>query len=202
MLIIVTNIIFFITFILTFVLSGKIELNKKVKELKSISFIFEIGAFFDIMIFILNKYHNAKLLGFLYSIIFPICILFEHKLSALKNYFLITFILIVVVLFYWQFNVVFIKKNFSFFFYIFLPIQITAISISVYKTLQYKIKLSARNYFYHLIVGLLVLDLFYFLGYYRVIDFEISVWMQFLTFYLIYLNIMRVSYITYVAKNL
>lgn len=202
MLTIITRLVYFITFILSFFLLNKAEAKYKIKEVKSVSFILEVGAFFDILILITSIHTSAKSMGFLYSFIFPLCILFEQKLSAYKNYLILNFILIGAALFYWQFNVIFIKKHFLFFFYLFLLIQITAISFNIYKTFKYIIKLKASNYFYHLILGLLVLDLFFFFGYYKIIDFEISVWMLFLTFYLIYLNILRVSYIFYVAKNL
>lgn len=202
MLLVITRIVYFITFILSFFVLSKVEVKKKIKEVKSISLILEVGAFFDILVLITSMNYSAKLMGFLYSFIFPICILFEYKLSVLKNYLLLTFILTFAVLFYWQFNILMIKKNFLFFIYFFLLIQITSISISIYKTLKYNLKLTAKNYFYHLILGLLILDLFFFFGYYKVIDFEITVWMQFLTFYLVYLNILRIAYVFYVAKNI
>ena len=198
---VITGILFFVIFILTIIIQWK--KNKIFYELKSITYILQLGSIFDIWsLFFQNQYNTAQNLVVLYSLVFTLYIFLSDFIKNDRKNILQLFLFVLIPIFciYTDF-----KSIYSIFFkYVFLIIVIfylLAIITTLYRCFQIKLRLKAINYFYFLLLGFIILDLFYFLGYYHVIDFKMSFWIIFLNFYLIYLNAIRLIYIIYVSKN-
>ena len=162
-----------------------------------------IGAFFDIMIFIYQlDYNSSRILAATYWVIIPFNILFASKISRINFIIILTFLAIISLLLIQYFNYNFFINNIESITYLFIFLMIASIFYTIHICFDYKKKLTALNYFYYLILCSLILDLFFFLGYYQIIAFENSVWVLFFKCYLIYLMFIRTVYIFYVAKNL
>lgn len=209
-LITITEIISFITFFVSVFAIGKSNKNKKLFDIKPITVVIQIEALFDIMVLFIaisNNHHNAMLnISFLYSIIYPSYVILANKLTSNrknKAYFTtlgVVFLLLLVFTIFVDYTI--LKKIKSYFIFVCIILYLAAIITAIHRSLHFKHKLVAKNYFYYLLVGFLISDLFWFMGYYRVIDFEMTIWMQFLYFYLIFMNIIRVIYLGYVVKSL
>lgn len=206
----ITKIICFVTFFLSVFAIWKSNKNKNLFDIKPITLVIQIEALFDIMmlfIAITNNHRNAMSnLSFLYSIIYPCYVILANKLTSNRKnqvYFTtlgVFFLFLLVFTIFVDYTI--LKKIKPYFIFVCIILYLTAIITAIYRSLHFKHKLVAKNYFYYLLVGFLISDLFYFLCEFRIIDFEMSVWMPFLYFYLIFMNIIRVIYIGYVVKSI
>ena len=196
-----TSVVYFTIFILTVIIQWK--KNKVFKELSSITYIFQLGAIFDIWsLFFRNQYNAAQNIVFLYSLVFTLYVIFSNYINnGRKNIVqFLLFILIPIFCICVDFKLLY-KILFKYVFLIILFFYLVAILTCLLRCFQFNIKLKAVNYFFFLLLGFILIDLFYYLGFYHVIEFKMSIWMVFLNFYLIYLNVIRLIYIFYVSKN-
>lgn len=205
----ITDILFFITFLVSIFAIWKSNKNKILFDIKPISVIIQIQAMFDVMIYFFDVSNNENAIfnsTFLYSIIYPTYVIFAKKIATNKKPYGVFITFGIVFLFLLLFDIYFdyqlLKNNKTLLIFVSILLYLATIIITIYRSLHFKHKLVAKNYFYYLLVGFLISDLFWFMGYYRIIDFEMSVWMPFLYFYLIFMNIIRVIYIGYVVKSL
>jgi hypothetical protein len=207
----ISIIIFFITFFVSFFAIWKSNKNKKLFDIKPITAILQIEALFDIMAYFIEISKNAhsneiQNQGFLCSLVYPSYVILANKItSSNKNkvYFTtlgVVFLFLLVFTIFVDYTI--LKKIKPYFIFVCIILYLAAIITAIYRSLHFKHKLVAKNYFYYLLVGFLISDLFYFLCQYRIIDFEMSVWMPFFYFYMIFLDIIRVIYIGYVIKSL
>jgi hypothetical protein len=196
-----TGIIIISLFFLTIIVGWK--KSKILNDLTSITSILQLGAFFDIWSFVFRNNHDESLkLVFLYTILFPLhfilCYFFNNKQNLFIS--LILFFLIPFFCFYVDYKIIY--TNFlTRWFWPILILNLIAIITSFYRCCYFKIRLKPSNYFYFLLLGFLLMNLFYYLGFYDIIDFKIKIWMIFINSYLIYLNVIRIIYIIYVSKN-
>lgn len=196
-----TGIIVISLFILTIIVGWK--KSKILNDLTSITSILQLGAFFDIWSFVFrNNYNESLKLVFLYTILFPLHFILCYFINKKQNLFvsIILFFLIPFFCFYVDYKIIYA----NFLNHWFWPISILnliAIITSFYRCCHFKIRLKPSNYFYFLLLGFLLMNLFYYLGFYHIIDFKIKIWMIFINSYLIYLNAIRIIYIIYVSKN-
>ena len=205
----ITRIVYFITFFVSIIAIWKSNKNKILFDIKPISVIIQIEAMFDVMVYFFKIANNDNAIlnsTFLYSIIYPTCVIFAKKIAFNKKPYGVFITFGIVFLFLLLFDIYvdyqLLKNNKTLLIFVSILLYLAAIIITIYRSLHFKHKLVAKNYFYYLLVGFLISDLFYFLCHYRIIDFEMTIWMQFLYFYLIFMNIIRVIYIGYVVKSL
>ncbi len=208
-LITITEIISFIAFFVSVFAIWKSNKNRKLFDIKPITVIIQIEALFDIMVYFFEIENNTNAMlnsNFLCSIIYPSFVILANKITTNKKNKFVFLILGIVFLFSFLFDILIdyseLKKIESYFIFVCIVLYVTAIITTVYRSLDFKHKLVAKNYFYYLLVGFLISDFFYFLCEHRIIDFEMKIWMQFIYFYLILMNIIRVIYIGYVVKSL
>jgi hypothetical protein len=205
----ILSIISFITFFVSVFAIWKSNKNKNLFDIKPITVVIQIEALFDIMnLFIANTNNNHNAMSnhsFLCSIIYPSYVIHANKLTSNrknKAYFTtlgVVFLFILVFIIFVDYTI--LKKIKPYFIFVCIIVYLAAIITAIYRSLHFKHKLVAKNYFYYLLVGFLISDLFYFLCQYRIIDFEMSVWMPFFYFYVIFTAIIRVIYIGYVVKS-
>jgi hypothetical protein len=190
------------TFIVAFFASIKAVKNTNYKNTLPISKILLIGGYFDLMMIFFQNDNSTRILYVLYTMSFPLFILLVNKLLKIKNLTtLLSFFLISIFSIYsisYNSIIVYFKYTIP----SLLLLQIITIFICGYRSLNYKIKLMPINYFYLLVFGFVILDLFYFLGYFEVIVFNYGIWIRFLNYYLIYLTFLRLLYIIYAIKNI
>lgn len=75
-----TGVLYFATFILTVIIQWK--KNKVFKELNSITYIFQLGAIFDIWsLFFRNQYNAAQNIVFLYSLVFNLYVILSNQIK-------------------------------------------------------------------------------------------------------------------------
>jgi hypothetical protein len=206
----ILSIISFITFFVSIFAIWKSNKNKNLFDIKPITVVLQIEALFDIMnLFIANTNNNRNAMfnhSFLCSIIYPSYVILANKLTSNrknKAYFTtlgVVFLFILVFIIFVDYTI--LKKIKPYFIFVCIILYLAAIITTIYRSLHFKHKLVAKNYFYYLLVGFLISDLFYFLCQYRLIDFEMSVWMPFFYFYVIFTAIIRLIYIRYVVKSL
>jgi hypothetical protein len=205
----ISIIIVFTTFFVSVFAIWKSNKNKKLFDIKPITVIIQIEALFDIMVYFFKIENNTNAMlnsNFLCSIIYPSFVILANKITTNKKNNFVFLILGIVLLFSFLFDILIdyseLKKIESYFIFVCIVLYVTAIITTVFRSLDFKHKLVAKNYFYYLLVGFLISDSFYFLCEHRIIDFEMKIWMQFIYFYLIFMNIIRVIYIGYVVKSL
>ena len=201
MILLISRIISIITLIFSILSIWKKKKVIRIKELAPISNIFLIGAIFDLLIMLFHSEAQIRILGIIYCLVFPVSILVVDLIIKLEFYvfpiLLITFCSIVVYLIKYDIlNTLFVYYNFPI-----ILLQIITILIIFLKSISFKNKLKPINYFFYLIMGFLILDFFYFLGNYQLMNFDMSIWMKFLFLYVFYMNFIRFIYIIYVAKS-
>lgn len=201
MFLIISDFIFIATFLVTILSNWKANKNKRLLEIAPISIILQVGAFFDIMILVFQDPNSSRLLDIFYWVAFQFTILFADKIPKTWSIIVTPVLLLLSLTLIRVFDYSFLKNDLIYFVYPLILLQICSILFTAYNSLNHKRKLTAINYFYYLLLGFLMLDLMFFLGYYHIIKFDFSIWMIFLKFYAFYLNILRVIYILYVAKN-
>ncbi len=196
-----TAVVFFAIFIFTVIIQWK--KNKILHELKNITYILQLGAIFDMWsLYFQNHYNASQNLVFLYSLVFPFYVIISKYINnGMRNILqFLLFTLIPIFCICVDFNSIY-AYLFKYVFIIIIFLYLVAITTCLLRCFQFNIKLKAVNYFFFLLLGFIVIDLFYYLGFYHVIEFKISIWMVFLNFYLAYLNVIRLIYIFYVSKN-
>jgi len=205
----ITRIVYFITFFVSIIAIWKSNKNKIIFDIKPISVIIQIQAMFDVMVYFLKTANNENAMlnsTFLYSMIYPTYVIFAKKIASNKKPYGVFITFGIVFLFLLLFDIYvdyqLLKNNKTLLIFVSILLYLASIIITIYRSLHFKHKLVAKNYFYYLLVGFLISDLFWFMGYYRIIDFEMTIWMQFFYFYVIFMNIIRVIYIRYVVKSL
>jgi hypothetical protein len=205
----ITRIVYFITFFVSIIAIWKSNKNKIIFDIKPISVIIQIQAMFDVMVYFLKTANNENAMlnsTFLYSMIYPTYVIFAKKIASNKKPYGVFITFGIVFLFLLLFDIYvdyqLLKNNKTLLIFVSILLYLASIIITIYRSLHFKHKLVAKNYFYYLLVGFLISDLFWFMGYYRIIDFEMTIWMQFFYFYVIFMNIIRVIYIGYVVKSL
>lgn len=202
MLLIISDIIFITTFIVAFIVSWKEKNNKKLQEIAPISNILLIGALFDILILIFQDHNSSRVLGIFYWLVFPITVIFSKKISILKTTFVLSTILSLSLILIHFVDYDFLKNYLIYIIYPLILVIIISIMYTTENCFNYKRRLTAINYFYYLILGFMLIELFFFLCYYQIIIFNFSVWTIFLYFFIFYLNILRIIYLVYAAKNI
>jgi hypothetical protein len=205
----ITRIVYFITFFVSIIAIWKSNKNKILLDIKPISVIIQIQAMFDVMVYFFKTANNENAMlnsTFLYSMIYPTYVIFAKKIASNKKPYGVFITFGIVFLFLLLFDIYvdyqLLKNNKTLLIFVSILLYLASIIITIYRSLHFKHKLVAKNYFYYLLVGFLISDLFWFMGYYRIIDFEMTIWMQFFYFYVIFMNIIRVIYIRYVVKSL
>ena len=205
----ITRIVYFITFFVSIIALWKSNKNRKLFDLKPITVVIQFEALSEIMMVFFTTTNNDNSifnLSFLYSIIYPCYVILANKLTSnRKNQVYFTtlgFVFLFLLVFTIFVDYTILKKIKPYFIFVCIILYLAAIITAIYRSLHFKHKLAAKNYFYYLLVGYLISDLFYSLCEFRIIDFEMSVWMPFLYFYLIFMIIIRVIYIGYVVKSL
>ena len=205
----ITRIVYFITFFVSIIAIWKSNKNKILFDIKPISVIIQIQAMFDVMVYFFKTANNENSMlnsTFLYSMIYPTYVIFAKKIASNKKPYGVFITFGIVFLFLLLFDIYvdyqLLKNNKTLLIFVSILLYLASIIITIYRSLHFKHKLVAKNYFYYLLVGFLISDLFWFMGYYRIIDFEMTIWMQFFYFYVIFMNIIRVIYIGYVVKSL
>jgi hypothetical protein len=190
-----------ITLLISFL--AQFKKNKKIIEITAIGLILQFGSYFDVWSFVFrNNFNESSTLLFLYSLVFPLFVSSSEILCRLKKekILILLYLAIPVFCICVDYKIVY-TFIFSYVFLIILILYFIAIIVCFWNCFKFKFKLTENNYLYFSLLGFIVLDLFYYLGFYHVIDFKMSVWMTFLNFYLIYLSLLRVVYIIYVSKN-
>jgi hypothetical protein len=202
MFLIISDIIFITTFIVAFLVCWRSKKNKIFLEIAPISNILLIGALFDILILIFQDHNSSRVLGIFYWLVFPTTIIFSKKIIKLETTIVVSSILLLSLILIRFIDYDFLKNYLNYITYPLILVIIISIIHTTENCFSYKRRLKTINYFYYLILGFMVIELFFFLCYYQIIIFNFSVWSIFLYFFFIYLNILRIIYIVYVAKNL
>jgi len=196
-----TGVLYFATFILTIIIQWK--KNKVFHELNSVTYILQLGSIFDIWsLFFQDKYNSSQNLIFLYSLVFNLYVILSNqiKIDRKNSLQLLLFLFIPIFCICVDFKLInSIFRNYLFLIILFF--YLLAIITCLQRCFQFNMKLKPVNYFFFLLLGFIIIDLFYYLGFYHVIEFKMSIWMVFLNFYLGYLNVIRIIYIFYVSKN-
>lgn len=193
------NIVFFITFIITFFVNKKAEKIKQLAEISPITYIMQLDAMFDILCYFYSPYESeARTLEFLYCIIFPIGVVFYCRKSNFKNefYLIFTLILCLTVANTIRFSSIYPYK--FIYLYIDILLQFLAIIACTMNTIKHKRNIGPRNYFFYLMLGFMILDFFWFLGYHKFIKYSFINFMKYHYFFVGYFTIYRIIYIAYV----
>jgi hypothetical protein len=191
----------FFTVIIAFVSQWK--KNKNIIEITPIGFILQFGSYFDIWSFLFrNNFNLSSTLSFLYSVSFPLFLISSQILARGKKNILpvLMFFIIPVFCYFIEYKIIY-RNIFPYWFLFILVLYILTIIVCFRRCFNLKFKFKPYNYFYFLLLGFVIIDLFYNLGFYQIIDFRMSIWVLFLNFFLIYLNLLRIIYIIYVSKN-
>jgi hypothetical protein len=83
-----------------------------------------------------------------------------------------------------------------------IMLQIFSIIACSYKVLSHKRILQPVNYLFYLLLGFLILDIFWFLGYRKIITKDFKIFMKYHYFFIYYLTIFRIIYIFFVIRVL
>ena len=191
------------SFVIAFLSNYNADKIKKLHDIKPLSNILLIDALFDILQTYYLDSVSAKTIDLIYSIGFPITVIINILFPAFKNGILFIFILALSVIIcntipYASFNE---SKSYLLFFSI-ITLQILSIIACSYKVLSHKRILQPVNYFFYLLLGFLILDFFWYLGYRRVITNDFDKFMKYHYFFTYYLTIFRIIYIFFVIRVL
>lgn len=197
-----SSITFLFTFILTFISNHYVNKDKRLYNMREISNIMQIDALFDILVSSYTQNENVRWIYLVYTIVFPLYIIFLSKTTTKKGLVSMMLVIIISLTFFYSINFYNFLPYINFYIYPTLIIHITAIGFCIYRSLHYERIFKAKNYFYYLILGFMILDLFYFLSFYNVFPAKLDVFISFAGYTLIYLNIVRVAYILYILNAL
>jgi len=191
------------SFVIAFLSNYNADKIKKLHDIKPLSNILLIDALFDILQTYYLDSVSAKTIDLIYSIGFPITVIINILFPSFKNGLLFIFILLLSVIIcntilYASFNE---SKSYSLFFSI-ITLQILSIIACSYKVLSHKRILQPVNYLFYLLLGFLILDFFWYLGYRRVITNDFETFMKYHYFFTYYLTIFRIIYIFFVIRVL
>lgn len=206
-------------FLLVMTIIAHRKSNKKISEIISITNILQLDAIFAFWcnffsagyffspdhIFGTKEYfYNGDALlnhSILYEVLYTLNILLINYHTKLKYPIIPLFLFVTIPLFsLYAGNLL---ADIHYIQYRFVPgllLLILSMIICIKRTLRIDKKLKPVNYFYYLLFGFLVLELFYFLSEYKVISFQLSFWMKFLYCYTIYQILFKSIYIFYVLK--
>jgi len=190
------------SFILAFLSNYNAGKIKKLYDIKSLTNILLIDALFDIL---QNYYINsvsAKTIDLIYSIAFPITVIINILFPSFKNGILFIFILVLSVISCNTIPFDSLNEIKGYYFFPVITLQIFSIIACSYKVLSYKRILQPVNYLFYLLLGFLILDFFWFLGYRKVITNDFETFMKYHYFFIYYLTIFRIIYIFYVIRLL
>lgn len=197
-----SSVIFWVTFILTFISNHHINKDKRLYDMKEISNIMQIDALFDILVITYRQNENVRWIYLVYTLAFPLYIIFLSKNTVKKGLLSMMLVIFISLTIYYSINFYNFKPYINFYIYPTIIIHIIAIGFCIYRSVHYDRILKPKNYFYYLLLGFMILDLFYFLSFYRVFPAKLEVFLSFAEYTLIYLNILRLAYILYVLNAL
>ena len=191
------------SFAIAFLSNKNADKIKKLHDIKPLSNILIIDGLFDLLTDYYQNSDNARSLVIIYFIMFPITVIINILFPSFKNGILFIFILLLSVIICNTIPYDSIKgsKSYLLFFSI-ITLQIFSIIACSYKVLSYKRILQPVNYLFYLLLGFLILDFFWYLGYSRIISSDFETFMLFHYFFNYYLTIFRIIYIIYVIRLL
>jgi len=199
----IINIGVFLSFFIAILSNYKARHIKRLEDLKPITNILLIGALFDIItIFYQNSYTAQQQIVVVYFITFPLCIISNVIFPKFKNlyYFLFVLILTIIACNFIPFPLI---GNFRRYYFITAIIfQLLSIITCAYKVLSLKRVLQPVNYFFFIILSFVILNFFWFLGYYKITYTNFKKFMEFHHYFIIYLTIFRFIYIFYIVRFL
>jgi hypothetical protein len=196
------NIGFFSTLVLTFISNHYAPKIKRLSELKSITNIMQIDAYFDLFVWYYKGFENLKIIVLFFSLTFPINVILNGLFPRFKNYiyFWLTLIFSFIIYYKVDYNSLGVEKgNFL------IPcitLKLLAILVCSYNVIKHKRILQPVNYLYFLLLGFMILDFFWYLGFQNVILNNFNSFWYYHYFYVIYLMVFRFIYIYYVIKYL
>ena len=193
---------FFFTLAISFVSNHFSPKFKRLSEINSITNIMQIDALFDVMVWFYKGSDNLKIFALLFTVIFPINVILNGLFKNFRNriYFWFTLIFCVIMFHLIDYNSLGEEKG-----YYQIPcitLYILSIVVCSYNVLKRKRILRPVNYLYFLLLGFLILDFFWYLGFQNVILNTFKSFWHYHYFYLLYLTIFRFIYIYYVVKYL
>jgi hypothetical protein len=198
----IVNIGVFLSFFIAILCNYKAKNIKRLEDLKPITNILLIGALFDIITIFYQSFTAQHQMVVVYSITFPLCIILNVIFPKFKNlyYFLFVLILTIIACSYIPFPLI---GNFSrYYFLTAIIVQILSIITCAYKVLSLKRILQPVNYFFFILLGFVILNFFWFLGYYKITYTNFKKFMEFHYYFIMYLTIFRFIYIFYIVRFL
>ena len=198
----INEISIFVTLIFTFISNFYAPKIKRLSEIKTISNIMQIDALFDVMVWHYQDSINLRIFVLSFSILFPINVILNGLFQNFRNiiYFWFTLISCLFIFYTIDYNSLGEEKG-----YYMIPcitLYILSILVCSYNVLKHKRILQPVNYLYFLMLGFMILDFFWYLGFQNVILNTFKSFWHYHYFYLLYLTIFRFIYIYYVVKYL
>jgi hypothetical protein len=190
------------SFVIAFLSNYKADKIKKLHNIKPLSNILLIDGLFDILSDYYQDSVNARSIVIIYSIMFPITIIINILYPSFKNGLLFIFILLMSLILCNTIPYDSIKESKGYYFFPVITLQILSIIACSYKVLNHKRILQPVNYLFYLLLGFLILDFFWYLGYNRFITNDLETFIKFHYFFIYYLTIFRIIYIFYVIRLL
>jgi hypothetical protein len=191
------------SFAIAFLSNKNADKIKKLHDIKSLSNILIIDGLFDILSDYYQNSDKARSIVIIYSIMFPITVIINILFPSFKNGILFIFILLLSLIICNTIPYASLQESKShLLFFSIITLQILSIIACSYKVLSHKRILQPVNYLFYLLLGFLILDFFWYLGYRQVITKDFESFMKYHYFFIYYLTIFRIIYIIYVIRLL
>ena len=175
---------------------------KRLSEIKPISSIMQIDALFDMLVWIYKYEHNVKSILLIYSLTFPVNVILNGLIPSFRNTLYFFFVLILNLVVFYTIDYASLRESDGIYFLPCVILQLLAIMVCSYKVLKHKRILQPVNYLFYLMLGFLILDFFWFLGFQKFIINKYNSFWNYHRFYTVYLVVFRIIYIYYVVKFL
>ena len=198
----IVDLAIFITFILTFISNRFSQKIKRLSDIKSISNIMQIDALFDVLVWYFKDFENLKIIVLFFSITFPVNVILNGLFPKFRNIFYFWFILISSLILYFKVDYRLLGEEKGYYLIPCITLELLAIIVCSYNVLKHKRIIQPVNYLYYLMLGFMILDFFWYLGFQGVIMNSFQNFWPYHYFYVLYLTIFRFIYIYYVAKYL
>ena len=188
-----------ITTLISSYYAGKI---KRLSEIKSITNIMQVDVLFDLMVWQLKCDENIKTILLIYSLAFPMIVILIGLFPSFKNGLYTWIIFLISIIAYYSIDYSSFGEEKGYYLIPSISLQLLAILVCTYNVLKHNRILKPANYLFYLMLGFLILDFFWYLGFENVITNKFNSFWQFHYFFTFYLTLFRMIYIYYVAKYL
>ena len=194
------HVIIILTLLITFLSNYYSSKIKRLFEINAISNIIQIDVLFDLIIWIFMYDENVRIFELVYSLTLPIIVIINGLFPSLKNRIYFYSILFICLIAFYNFDYVVVLRNNSYLIILSIILQLLAIVVCSYNVLKHKRIIKTVNYLFYLMLGFLILDFFWYLGFENIIKNKFDTFRNYHYFYTCYLCLFRLIYIFYVLK--